>query len=125
MNSFPIAPELEEGRLAALRRYDILDTPPDGAFDRITALAASLFSVPISIISLVDADRIWFKSRHGIDVEEIDREPGLCASAIVHEDACVLTDASKDVRSLANPFVAGGIRPALLCGRSAQDERRT
>lgn len=97
----------EKGRLAALRRYDILDTPPDGAFDRITALAASLFSVPISIISLVDTDRIWFKSRHGIDVDQIDRQPGLCASAIVHDDAWVLTDASKDVRSLANPLVAG------------------
>lgn len=97
----------EEGRLAALRRYDILDTPPDGAFDRITALAASLFGVPISIISLVDTDRTWFKSRHGIDVDQIDRKPGLCASAIVHDDAWVLTDASKDVRSLANPLVAG------------------
>ena len=107
MNSSLLTPDLEERRLATLRRYEILDTPPDGAFDRITALAAGLFSVPISIISLVDADRIWFKSRHGIDVEQIDREPGLCASAIVHEDAWVLTDASTDVRSLANPLVAG------------------
>lgn len=107
MNSPPLGPDHEEARLAALRRYDILDTPPDGAFDRITSLAASLFSVPISIISLVDTDRIWFKSRHGIDVDQIDREPGLCASAIVHDDEWVLTDASKDVRSLANPLVAG------------------
>lgn len=106
MSSSPLRTD-EETRLAALRRYDILDTPPDGAFDRITALAASLFSVPISIISLVDSDRIWFKSRHGIDVDQIDREPGLCASAIVHDDAWVLTDASRDVRSLANPLVAG------------------
>ena len=107
MSSSLLRPEDEEGRIAALRRYDILDTPPDGAFDRITSLAASLFSAPISIISLVDTDRIWFKSRHGIDVSQIDREPGLCASAIVHDDAWVLTDASKDVRSLANPLVAG------------------
>ena len=107
MNTFPTTPEDEEGRLAALRRYDVLDTPPDGAFDRITALAAKLLSVPISIISLVDTDRIWFKSHHGIDVDQIDREPGLCASAIVQDDAWVLPDASKDVRSLANPLVAG------------------
>jgi PAS domain S-box-containing protein len=107
MNSTLFRPDDEDGRLAALRRYDILDTPPDGAFDRITSLAASLFSVPISIISLVDTDRIWFKSGHGINVDQIDREPGLCASAIVHDDAWVLTDASKDVRSLANPLVAG------------------
>lgn len=99
--------QAEEQRIAALRRYDILDTPPDGAFDRITSLAASLFSVPISIISLVDTDRIWFKSGHGIDVDQIDREPGLCASAILHDDVWVVTDASKDVRSLANPLVAG------------------
>jgi signal transduction histidine kinase/CheY-like chemotaxis protein len=107
MVSLPLSTDTEEARLAAVRRYDILDTPPDGAFDRITALAARLFSVPISIISLVDTDRIWFKSRHGLDVEQIAREPGLCASAIVHDDAWVLTDASKDVRSLTNPLVAG------------------
>ncbi|MCA1653037.1 MAG: GAF domain-containing protein [Sphingomicrobium sp.] len=107
MTVFQVTSEIEEGRLAALRRYDILDTPPDGAFDRITALAASLFSVPISIISLVDTDRIWFKSHHGIDVDQIGRGPGLCASAIVHDGAWILTDAKNDARSLANPLVAG------------------
>ncbi len=54
-----IIPASEPQRLAAVRRYDILDTPPDGAFDRITALAARRFGVPISIISIVDHDRIW------------------------------------------------------------------
>lgn len=97
----------EAARLAALRRYDVLDTPPDGAFDRITAMAAKLFSAPISIISLVDTDRIWFKSHHGVEVEQIDRLPGLCASAILQDDAWVLTDAQRDVRALANPLVAG------------------
>jgi hypothetical protein len=61
----------EAERLAAVRRYEILDTPPDGAFDRITRIAARLFNVPISIVSIVDEDRIWFKSHHGLDVEEI------------------------------------------------------
>ena len=107
MNLSDPALQDEAARLAALRRYDILDTPPDGAFDRITSLAAKLFSVPISIISLVDTDRIWFKSHHGVDVGQIDREPGLCASAILQDDAWVLKDASKDIRSLANPLVAG------------------
>jgi hypothetical protein len=55
----------ERERLDAVRRYEILDTPPDGAFDRITALAARIFDVPISIVSIVDSDRIWFKSRRG------------------------------------------------------------
>ena len=98
----------ENERLAAVRRYDILDTPPDGSFDRITALAASLFKVPISIISLVDHDRVWFKSHHGLEgVTQIGKEPGLCASAIVQNDAWVLENAATDIRSLANPLVAG------------------
>jgi two-component sensor histidine kinase len=102
-----IIPENESQRLAAVRRYDILDTPPDGTFDRITALAARRFQVPISIISLVDHDRIWFKSHHGVDVQQIGRDPGLCASAILSPEPWLLPDASKDVRSLANPLVAG------------------
>lgn len=97
----------ETNRLAALRRYDVLDTPPDGAFDRITALAADLFSVPIAIVSLVDHDRIWFKSRYGLDVEQIGRDPGLCASAILQVEPWVLTDARVNTRALANPLVAG------------------
>jgi two-component sensor histidine kinase len=100
--------EAERSRLAAVRRYDILDTPPDGSFDRITAVAASLFNVPISIISLVDTDRVWFKSHHGLEgVKQIGKEPGLCASAIVFDEAWVLENAATDVRSLANPLVAG------------------
>jgi two-component sensor histidine kinase len=102
-----IIPANEAKRIAAVRRYDILDTPPDGAFDRITALAARRFGVPIAIISIVDEDRIWFKSHHGLPVEQIDREPGLCASAILGDNPFLLADASKDPRSLANPLVAG------------------
>lgn len=97
----------ESDRMAAVRRYDVLDTPPDGAFDRITAMAARRFDAPISIISIVDEDRIWFKSHHGIAVEQIDRDPGLCSSAILGNESYVLTDASVDPRSLANPLVAG------------------
>jgi PAS domain S-box-containing protein len=97
----------ELARLAAVRRYDILDTPPDGAFDRITAMAARLFKAPIAIVSIVDHDRIWFKSHHGLDVTEIGRDPGLCASAIMQADPYVLPDAKLDPRSLANPLVAG------------------
>lgn len=102
-----IIPPNEANRIAAVRRYDILDTPPDGAFDRITAFAARRFGVPIAIISIVDEDRIWFKSHHGLPVEQIDREPGLCASAILGNDPFLLADASIDPRSLANPLVAG------------------
>ncbi len=98
--------DAERKRMAAVRRYDILDTPPDGAFDRITALTARRFGVPISIISIVDEDRIWFKSHHGVPISEIGRDPGLCASAILSDDPHIITDASVDPRSLANPLVA-------------------
>ena len=97
----------EAQRLAAVRRYDILDTPPDGAFDRVTRLVARHFQVPISIVSIVDHDRIWFKSHHGLEAGEIPRSPGLCASAILDNEPWVLTDAKADPRSLANPLVAG------------------
>lgn len=97
----------ETERLRVLRTYEILDTPADGNFDRITALASLLFKVPISIISLVDADRIWFKSHHGLNVKEINRVPGLCASAILSKDLYIIEDARKDPRALANPLVAG------------------
>jgi GAF domain-containing protein len=100
-------PENEQQRIEALRRYNILDTPPDGSFDRITKLAASLFNVPIAIISLVDTDRIWFKSAFGLNVNQINRDPGLCASAILSSDVYTVDDAASDPRTLANPLVAG------------------
>lgn len=102
-----LAPANELERIAAVRRYNILDTPPDGAFDRITALAARLFDVPISTVTIVDHDRIWFKSRYGLDADEIGRDAGLCASAICHLDPWVVTDAAVDVRTIDNPLVAG------------------
>lgn len=107
VHSASIIPENEAQRMAAVRRYDILDTPPDGTFDRITAIAARLFDVPISIISIVDTDRIWFKSHHGVPLDQIGRDAGLCASAILSPDPHILTDAGADLRSLANPLVAG------------------
>ncbi len=71
-------PRDETRRLAAVRRYDILDTQVDGSIDRITAVAARRFGVPISVISIVDHDRIWFKSHQGTQVREVERESGLC-----------------------------------------------
>ncbi|MGH6848011.1 MAG: PAS domain S-box protein [Methylocella sp.] len=102
-----LIPANESDRLAAVRRYDILDTPPDGACDRITAIAARLFNVPIAIISVVDHDRIWFKSRHGVSATEIGRDPGLCASVIFRNEPLILPDAKLDPHALANPLVAG------------------
>ena len=93
--------------MRAVERYGILDTPADGSFDRIAALAARMFSVPVAIVSIVDHDRIWFKAHHGTDVSEIGRDPGLCASAILQEGPWIINDAANDPRTLANPLVAG------------------
>ncbi|CAL9324579.1 MULTISPECIES: PP2C family protein-serine/threonine phosphatase [Streptomyces] len=102
----PTAPAAEEARLAAVRRYHILDTPPDGAFDRIASLAARLFDAPMATVAIVDTDRVWFKAAHGLDgISETDREPGLCASAILHGEPYVVTDADSDARAFANPLV--------------------
>jgi sigma-B regulation protein RsbU (phosphoserine phosphatase) len=102
----------EAGRLAAVRRYDILDSPPDGAFDRICALAARVFDVPIASVTIVDEDRIWFKACAGLDVVQIARAPGLCASAILQDDAYVISDALRDPRVAGNTLVHGelGVR---------------
>lgn len=99
----------ERARLAALYNFDILDTPPDGAFDRVTALAARYFDVPVALVSLVDEDRIWFKSKHGLNTAEIPRSPGLCASVILSDDAYIVKNALEDPRTLANPLVAGAL----------------
>ena len=112
----PLIPANEGLRLAAVGRYEILDTPRDGAFDRITELAARVFDVPIATITIVDHDRIWFKSKYGIDAEQIDREPGLCASAVLSEDVWVVSDAAVDPRSLENPLVRGELGLRFYAG---------
>lgn len=100
--------DAEVKRIANLHQYEILDTPNDGYFDEITSLAASIFNVPIAIITLVDTDRIWFKSSYGLDdLEQISRDPGLCSSAIMSDELYVVENAKIDPRTLANPLVAG------------------
>ena len=93
--------------MESLLKYEILDTPADGAFDEVTSLAAKIFDVPVAIITLVDHNRIWFKSAFGLDAEEIPRSPGLCSSAILSEDLYIVEDARKDPRTMTNPLVAG------------------
>lgn len=103
----------EHTRLAEVARYHILDTPPDGAFDRIAALAARLLDAPIATVSIVDSDRVWFKAAHGLEgVTQVDREPGLCSSAIMQDAPYVVADALTDPRTAANSLVHGemGVR---------------
>jgi GAF domain-containing protein len=97
----------EEARLAALQRYDLLDTPPEGAFDRITALASRVLGMPVSTVSIVDRERIWFKSHHGIDAEQVARDPGLCARVVETGSTIVIPDGHSDAIACANPLMAG------------------
>jgi phosphoribosyl 1,2-cyclic phosphodiesterase/DNA-binding response OmpR family regulator len=100
-------PEAEARRLRALHELRILDTPPEERFDRITRIAAALFEVPIALVSLVDRERQWFKSRYGLDVSETPREMALCAYAVLGEDPMVVSDALRDDRFADNPLVTG------------------
>ncbi|HEX9314985.1 MAG TPA: GAF domain-containing SpoIIE family protein phosphatase [Actinomycetota bacterium] len=104
-----LIPPDEEQRLEAVRRYAVLDAPPDGALDRIATLAARILHTPIASVTIVDEDRIWFRARHGLDATETERVPGLCASAILKDTPTIVTDAAVDPSTLSNPLVAGGL----------------
>ncbi|MBS66833.1 MAG: histidine kinase [Pseudomonas sp.] len=97
----------ELSRLAALLRYEILDTPEDSAFDDFTALAAQICDTPIALISLVDDRRQWFKSRVGLDVSETPREISFCTYTITGEELFEIPDALQDPRFCNNPLVLG------------------
>ena len=99
----------EVERLQALDDYGILDTAPEEAFDRLTSLAADLFDVPIALISLVDAERQWFKSRHGLEAQSTPRSQAFCAHALDLEAGATLVveDATRDQRFRTNPLVTG------------------
>jgi signal transduction histidine kinase len=98
-------PANEVERLEALRRYKILDTPTEVAFDRITSLAARLFDVPIALVSLLDESRAWFKSCYGFELREVQRDATICSLALLSDDVLVIPDTRQDKRLTCNPFV--------------------
>ena len=98
---------LEEARLEALQSLEILDTPAEEAFDRITRMAAELFETPIALISLVDASRQWFKSKVGVDPPETPRDVAFCHYTIRGDNVMVVPDATQDSRFIDNPLVRG------------------
>lgn len=97
----------EEHRLQVLYSLNILDTPADERFDRITRLAARLFGMPISLFSLIDSDRQWFKSNTGLSVKETSRDISFCTHAIRDENILIVHDAQIDARFRKNPLVTG------------------
>ena len=123
-----VLPENETLRLESLRRYEILDTPPDQVLDDITHLAAQICGAPIALISLVDSDRQWFKSIVGIQISETSRELSFCAHAILHEkQVMIVPDATQDARFSNNALVTGdpelGVMVTLYRLLSSDKER--
>lgn len=100
-------PDDESTRLAALQGYCVLDTLPDKSCDQITELARTLFGVEIALVSLVDEERQWFKSRAGLPVHETPRSMSFCAHAILSRNGLVVLDAHRDPRFRDNPLVTG------------------
>ncbi|MDZ7712665.1 MAG: ATP-binding protein [Rhodovibrio sp.] len=100
-----VQPEPE--RLQALYTYDVLDSPPEPSFDRLTALAARLFDVPIALVSLVERDRQWFKSAHGLCASETSTSVSFCKHTLSGDQVLVVPDAASDVRFADNDLVTG------------------
>jgi serine/threonine protein kinase len=103
-----LAPD-ESRRVAALRRYDVLDSPPDETYDAITRLASRMLQVPIALVTLIDVDRVWFKSRQGWDDETGDRDLSFCATTNPGTGSpWSIPDATADPRTRDNPLVTEG-----------------
>lgn len=102
----PGIPESEDKRLATLYALNLLDTDSEERFDRITRIAKQHFQVPIALVTLIDSERQWFKSKQGIDICESHRDVSFCGHAILQDEIFYIADASKDDRFSDNPFVA-------------------
>jgi diguanylate cyclase (GGDEF)-like protein len=112
----PAHPSNEAARIALLRSLNILDTPPDERFDRLTRLAKRVFGVPIATVSLVDSDRQWFKSCIGISVSETPRDISFCGHTILDDDLLVIEDAQADPRFFDDPLVTGDFNVRFYAG---------
>lgn len=109
-------PKNEVKRLKVLWQYDVLDTVPEEVFDDLTDLAAHICEAPVALISLVDENRQWFKSKVGMSLTETARDISFCAHAILNEEMLVIEDATKDPRFRDNPLVTGSQRIRFYAG---------
>jgi len=117
----PDFPPDEHQRLSALEATQLLDTPPEERFDRVTRIASRLFSVPIALVSLVDKDRQWFKSSYGLGAKETARDISFCGHAILGSDALVVENARNDERFFDNPLVTGEPNIQFYAGAPLED----
>ncbi len=116
-------PSEESLRINALRSYDILDTLPELDFDNITQLAAEICQTPISLVSLVDENRQWFKSNHGLEARETLRDYSFCAHAILNPtETFIIPDSREDERFSQNPLVTGDPNVIFYAGTPLVDE---
>jgi hypothetical protein len=109
-------PQTEKKRLAVLWQYEVLDTVPEELFDDLTELAARICEAPIALISLVDENRQWFKSRVGTSLTETRRDISFCAYAIQQPGLFIVPDATKDPRFAANPMVVSDPKIRFYAG---------
>ena len=122
MTPAPI-PADEADRLTALRELLLLDTPPEERYDRLVRFAAEQLNVPIALLTLVDDQRQWFKSRVGLEVAETARDISFCGHAIMKSELFVIEDASVDPRFFDNPLVTGEPNIRFYAGAPLQDIR--
>ncbi len=111
-----LVPPNEKQRLKVLWQYDVLDTIPEEVFDDLTELAARICEAPIALITLVDEDRQWFKSKVGISDNETSRDISFCAHAILQSDLFIVPDATKDQRFAHNPLVTSDPKIRFYAG---------
>src|SRR5215210_6936049 len=104
---FPFRSWSESDRTAALRSYDILDTPPEPDFDDVVRLVAQICEAPRAAINLIDEDRQWFKAEVGLGMRETPMDVSICAEVVLKPGLTVIPDATKDPRLASNPLVTG------------------
>ncbi|KQP11952.1 GAF domain-containing protein [Pseudorhodoferax sp. Leaf267] len=109
-------PADEDARLQALHALMVLDTPPEERFDRVVRFAAEQLEMPMALVSLVDGDRQWFKSRVGIDVPQTGRDVSFCSYTILQAGTFVVEDTLLDARFADNPMVTGGPKVRFYAG---------
>lgn len=117
-------PENEALRLQAVRSYDILDSQPEVDFDALTRVAAYTFDAPAAVVGLMDSDRLWFKSRFGLDVPQLDRQIAFCAHALMKPDELlVVEDLAQDPRFGTNPLVVSAPNLRFYAGAPLVDHQ--